>query len=334
MLKMYKKTISSNNQNTYKFALGLAIIQTTEKDPMLSYQQIGEKIAEYYFKNHFRFKIRETNNPDLVPGVVTLLENYAKKDAGLREASRLTKGLRVNLARLLVSPESGISKSFFAYVLPCWEGAKRNEHGYYEYPKRGENNFFSYDGETQKIILTETFHQCIMENRNLLVDLTILEWVKFLEKFNTIPNLVSKLSPRRPVRRLKKMQTLFENIPLLDHRRCFLCRKEITGGEFSIDHLIPFDYVYADDLWNLVPAHRTCNSSKGNRVGSEQMIKALLERNFRLFRQGNDIPEGLKPAYHNLFRNLFRSEEEIENLVTSTASACKNAGFSQLEDYY
>ena len=35
----------------------------------------------------------------------------------------------------------------------------------------------------------------------------------------------------------------------------------------------------SDGLWNLLPAHRSCNSRKLARVGSGRMIQRLVERN-------------------------------------------------------
>ena len=46
---------------------------------------------------------------------------------------------------------------------------------------------------------------------------------------------------------------------------CHLCGGQIIDGEWSIDHVIPRSKGGTHDLWNLRPAHKRCNFSKGNR---------------------------------------------------------------------
>ena len=72
--------------------------------------------------------------------------------------------------------------------------------------------------------------------------------------------------------------------PLLDliGHDCFICGKEIKGETPSIDHVIPWSYIYHDDLWNLVYTHKSCNSSKSNRLVEEKDIRKLESRNIEL----------------------------------------------------
>jgi hypothetical protein len=44
--------------------------------------------------------------------------------------------------------------------------------------------------------------------------------------------------------------------------RCHICGHRIEGEAFDIDHLIPLARGGTDALWNLAPAHPTCNRSK------------------------------------------------------------------------
>lgn len=48
--------------------------------------------------------------------------------------------------------------------------------------------------------------------------------------------------------------------------KCHLCGDGILPKHFSIDHVIPLSLGGNDDFSNLRPAHRSCNSSKGNRI--------------------------------------------------------------------
>ena len=50
----------------------------------------------------------------------------------------------------------------------------------------------------------------------------------------------------------------------------------------SIDHVIPWSFMYSDDIWNLVVTSKSYNSSKSNSIPSEDVINKLKERNERL----------------------------------------------------
>lgn len=66
--------------------------------------------------------------------------------------------------------------------------------------------------------------------------------------------------PKNPVRRERKHQRYSDGIMELYDGKCDLCGKK---GSDTIDHVVPVAWGGADHPSNLVPAHRSCNSSKG-----------------------------------------------------------------------
>lgn len=66
--------------------------------------------------------------------------------------------------------------------------------------------------------------------------------------------------------------------------KCFLCDNVISENNISIDHVIPWSYMYSDDIWNLVYVCKNCNSSKNNRIPSEEEINKLKLRNISLLK--------------------------------------------------
>ena len=59
-------------------------------------------------------------------------------------------------------------------------------------------------------------------------------------------------------------------------------RKTIPEKELSIDHIIPWSYMYSDDLWNLVYVNKSVNSSMSNRVKKDEVKDKLIKRNKKL----------------------------------------------------
>ena len=64
--------------------------------------------------------------------------------------------------------------------------------------------------------------------------------------------------------------------------KCFISGEKIERGELSIDHVIPWSYIYSVDLWNLVFVSKSKNSSKGSKPPDKEMIEKLEQRNKRL----------------------------------------------------
>ncbi|WP_372453341.1 HNH endonuclease domain-containing protein [Priestia aryabhattai] len=65
-------------------------------------------------------------------------------------------------------------------------------------------------------------------------------------------------------------------------RKCFYCNEVIDDTDISVDHVIPWSYMFSDDLWNLVYCHKGENSHKSNRLPSEEDIIRLENRNVLL----------------------------------------------------
>ena len=60
-------------------------------------------------------------------------------------------------------------------------------------------------------------------------------------------------------------------------------------NDLSIDHVIPWSYLFSDDVWNLVYVKKTENSSKSNRIPNEEVILKLEKRNQELYTKMKEI---------------------------------------------
>ena len=66
------------------------------------------------------------------------------------------------------------------------------------------------------------------------------------------------------------------------HSKCFICDEKIINETPSIDHVIPWSFLFSDDVWNLVYTHKACNSQKSNVIPTEKEIEKLEKRNATL----------------------------------------------------
>lgn len=107
-----------------------------------------------------------------------------------------------------------------------------------------------------------------------------------LEGFNYSPRISRKVRAidednikRSSLKKFHKyLDLMFED----GRRRCFYCNEVTDGTDISVDHVIPWSYMFSDDLWNLVYCHKGENSQKSNRLPSEEDIIRLENRNVLL----------------------------------------------------
>lgn len=59
----------------------------------------------------------------------------------------------------------------------------------------------------------------------------------------------------------------------------FYTGDELDMDDISVDHVIPWSFMYSDDIWNLVLTSKSHNSSKSNHIPSKEFFEQLNQRN-------------------------------------------------------
>ena len=143
----------------------------------------------------------------------------------------------------------------------------------------------TYEFDLKQRTIRVKHPQLIKEHADILFQLINYRWAQKLEDIDGSPRIAKKIKgvDREQV---PKRVSLAEFKTYLDaenpEKVCFLTGKSIADGDDTIDHVIPWSYLYADNLWNLVYVDRRENSSKGNRIADEATIMRLESRNRRL----------------------------------------------------
>ena len=118
----------------------------------------------------------------------------------------------------------------------------------------------------------------------VLFDLINYGWAQKLEMMNSSPRISQKVRgidrgriSRGSLSRFRKYLDL-EN----PKRISFISGKMIPERDLSIDHVVPWSYLYSDDIWNLVYVDKSENSVKNNTLPSDDDIARLELRNVEL----------------------------------------------------
>lgn len=143
---------------------------------------------------------------------------------------------------------------------------------------------YQYNRGDDKLIISTSNLLELNRNHLIVFDTINYRWTSILESFNHSPRISKKVKvidleevKRKPLGKFREYIE-YEN----QENTCFICGEKIVGETPSIDHIIPWSYLYDDNLWNLVLTHRSCNSSKSNIIPSEEAIRRLEERNIKL----------------------------------------------------
>ena len=275
-----------NNDNTYKLAWGRALLECISFDKcyeedveyvFIKFEDIAECMIKYYWNQMFFFNLKQS--PSKIPVVCQetqkLIDEY-KRVTNSNIPKWFAKGIRLIDDKLYSKIIAKVAKTLHENV--AWRFKKIDGKVI---------NIYEIDKKNNLVKLEYLAALELKEYAIVLSKLLNYKWAQLLEKFNYAPKITSKVNGISQAklnrdRKLKKYRDQllkeFEGGAIID----FYSGKEITIDEVSVDHVIPWSFMYSNDIWNLVITTKSYNSSKSNSIPSEEVIYKLKERNERL----------------------------------------------------
>lgn len=286
--------INCNFDNTYKMAWAKSIVELIselnleeieeESEIEIDFADIAKKCVQYYWNQSAYFDLFQGSNIKKQPEILTYTKNlieayYTHK--GDRKAQNFIKVVPFKNEEL--NHQYQILLKQTVRVLKqdvCWRFKNLNGKTIEVYRLDKTNGKIFFDKEQAK---------AIKENSLLLLQLINYRWTQMLETFNVSPKIAMKVrvtNDNLEIKRanLKKYRTYLDLEFKDGDIRCFYCGGIIPESEISLDHVIPWSYMYSDDLWNLVYCHKSENSMKQAALVDEEIILKVEERNKTLLR--------------------------------------------------
>lgn len=255
--------------NTYKMCWMRSIVEYLINNPCedtIRFDELSPLIFKYYWNQIIFFDLQQGSNPDKPPEICQIV----KRKIDLYKGKKPEVFTRV-LPTIDV-PVKEISNVLIKDVSWRFLEIDGNTLDLYELNKN-----------TREIKIKHS--DIVRNNADILFELINYRWVQELEKYNSSPRISKKVNgtnrediKRGSLRKFHKYLDL-EN----PNKICFISGKKIQN--LSVDHVIPWSYLYSDDLWNLVYVEQGLNSSKSNTIPSEEMIEKLIDRNHRLMKK-------------------------------------------------
>ncbi len=308
-----------SNTNTYKLAWGRAIIECiTVKSYTISFDKavidfksIAYKILKYYWNQTFFFNLRQSSpldpDPVILQRVQSLIHFYI-----VRAETVLPAWFDVGMDLLDEKEPQMLEQAINKITVDLTKDVSYR----FKYIQGKTLDIYEYEKFQKELNIKISLNNIsvLTEYSTVLKDLLNYKWAQLLEKYNTHPKIIEKTKSisnnkiRRKSLSVYKEQLLreFEGEKIID----FYTGLEIIQDDISVDHVIPWSFMYSDDIWNLVITSKSKNSSKSNNIPEQSIIEKLNKRNKYFISNNilndNKMATSLKYAdEHNLVNSFY-----------------------------
>ncbi|MGC1390892.1 MAG: HNH endonuclease domain-containing protein [Bacteroidales bacterium] len=134
---------------------------------------------------------------------------------------------------------------------------------------QGFKNQCLYSLNDELIEINEEWLKYLSQNVKVLKDFCYWNLAIFLQSKNPnvpdIPNKLIKPALRNSLNNQRKnfWDIVVEELGSVD---CIYTGKKLTIGKYAVEHFIPYAFVSHDLIWNLIPADKSFNSSKSDKL--------------------------------------------------------------------
>ena len=276
------------NVSTYKIALAKCLYSFTKNDKTsVSMRELAEEFFDQYSRR-LQDGMPQLDNP----ARQTKMENIVSRF----NIGKVTKDEAIEF----------VEKNAFADVVPRFHTVNSESIPikFYEHNSNG-------------LVLTDAVHNVFngIDEMSLMAEVDsrwgLLEAAFQMKKgdavlINDIRNIYLSTGYER--------RNITGTIPVLNGYQkgvCFYCGESMAGYEIHVDHVIPRQVIYHDEIWNLVLAHAFCNEQKSDALPSRKYIYKLIERNEHFIASNHPIRNQLIQTMGKSFLERKRFVEKV-----------------------
>jgi 5-methylcytosine-specific restriction endonuclease McrA len=255
----------SKNSTTYKFVLIKSILENlynVNEKLELSYDALFSSFGKIYWNLVIHHNLNQINMTNKKAEVQTILLDVQAKHQipNTLVFDRLSDELQVEI------------------ITKVKRKCKLNVMGAIYGDTSG--NIYDFDNKIENLRMNPAFYSFMQRFQRVLNYLTNYHLALFLEKFNEQGDTTNLLLKVENISKRSSLDQFYQILSSLYNGTCFYCGKTIKKKEAAhVDHFIPWSFVQADQLWNLVIACSTCNMSKNDKLAKDVFLEALIDRN-------------------------------------------------------
>ncbi len=270
-----------SKDNTYKFAMARFLLDycNDNTETHVDFSTIAGYFLEYYWAQICKLKMKHAPQVIKKPEIVKIIEKEFPK----QYYPQTFKEIKIQEPKKIQNCITQITKLCFHDVIWRFQRVKAGRaveaRVFFDYKifrvKHANRKYIDLE---YGINLNPDAIKFFKKHTPTLLKAVILEWARFLEKMNIgLPKIIAKTEGKNITRRsLTKYRQLLEPF----FANCFYCEQPLVNGrDTHVEHVIPFDYIAEDDIWNLTLACRECNCNKLGSLPHKKDIKKLIQRN-------------------------------------------------------
>ncbi len=272
----------SAKDNTYKFAFARFLVDycNNNVNTHVEFTTIAESFFKYYWLQECKSKLKQAPQVEKKPEIIKIIQKEFNKPHYPQTFEKIKKKEPEKIKRCVEK----IMKYCFHNVTWRFQkvklGSTAKEMKVFFDCKidRVKHSNKKYVDLNYGINLNPKAMQFFKNYNNVLKKAVNLEWAKFLEKLNPgLPLLIQKtegeIIPRTNLSKYRKeLEPFFKN--------CFYCNILLKPGkETHVEHVIPFDYIAEDNIWNFTLACKKCNCKKLGSLPPKKYLDKLIKRN-------------------------------------------------------
>jgi len=323
---------------TYKYYWLLSIVESINSgDSIISKKDLFSTMVSnaWYTVNYFHISF---GKQDLIQDAIKALskiENISIDEKKEKIFKKLSNSINSETNRTLLHFDKNVPHWFLSPWFP-----RQSEKIIYEKSKRFENDCL-YALNKEYIEVNPYWKDYIIENSKILKNFCYWNLVLFLQAKNPnvpdIPNKIIKQPNRKSLNRQRiYFWDLFFSHTDNGYIKCIYSGKDLTIGDYAVEHFIPYSFVSHDLIWNLIPADKSFNSSKSDKLPP---LEKYFNSFFTLQKAAIEIVKDKDPNnalledYLTIFPNLDNSisEEKFREVIQPLITIASNNGFEFLQ---
>lgn len=322
--------------STYKFAFARFLLDYSREhdEPCVQFTTIAEYFLKYYWVQECRSKLDQTSQKfmkktDVKNEKIFLMRQIIHEEFGERYYPQEFNKIKEKEPEKIKNCVAKITAKCFNDVTYAFQNINHDleDRPFFNYeirylkPRRYRTPLPIIDLKNG-IILNPKAMNYLKQYNVALEKSVILEWARFIEKFNRgVPELIDKIegNPEKrgnTTKERKILQSFFKN--------CFYCNDILNSKKDpknpkkdpEVEHVIPFSFIREDEMWNFVLSCRECNCNKLGALPPQEFLDCLFNRN-NTFK--NKIPE--------LEKSLSKLGDGSEKIIQDHYDNAKSHGF-------
>lgn len=255
---------------TYKFYWFISLIEAVEQGHYKINKQnlfAGMIANAWYTVNYFKLSFGKQDQLQRAIEQLILLENLSidTKKPAIVEILRASNNTSTH--RLLRYFDGEVP---YRFLSPWFPNTKGDRKQIYQLSQSFLNDTL-YAVNEHEVIINPKWIAYLSQNSGILKSFCYWHLSLYLQKHNpNVPDIPNKLI-KPPVRNsLTKQRKDFWDI-VIQHNgsvNCIYTNRKLTIGDYAVEHFVPYAFVSHDLLWNLIPADKSFNSSKCDKLPS------------------------------------------------------------------